>query len=348
MAKWAAILLIAATALPVCPAMAATALPVQKGEAWVHAGSNLTFPANADGFARDRASDLGSSQSELSFAYYDAKSETSVTLYIFRAGIPDVSIWADRAEAAIVATAPHAYGNLDMAGRKWTRFSPWPNSTDAGLRITYGVSGMRAKATGLTMIQHGDWLIKVRMTSGKLNAAQLDARLMSFLAALAFPAPKNGGTAVYAMKPCADALPDKNAEMIVNGPGGSAMAGALTNSLLPPGSGKPENPGIYCRDQSSQRNWGVYRPNGAKNSYVLALGDGGNTMLIGPDAGMKVTDPKASGFSVTLITTDRIVGFPSYDALPPPSQVIEGLNTARPTYMRSRLPGQENKVQIVM
>jgi len=128
------------------------------------------------------------------------------------------------------------------------------------------------------------------------------------------------------------------------------MAGALGNSVM--GLDEPDKPKerrpvvTYCRDQSSQAMYGVYRANGRSTDYVMALGDAGNTILVGPDAGMTLIDPKTKAYSATAVTSEKVFGFAPFQTLPSPKQIYEGLDRMRPTYMRSRVPGKEKEIQI--
>ncbi|MEQ1497055.1 MAG: hypothetical protein ABL914_00205 [Novosphingobium sp.] len=351
----AAVLLIAAAVLPATPALCASpqSLGTQSGKPFLHASSGLAIPDNVDGFERGRASDYGTSQSDVSFMFHDDSTKSTSTVYIYRAGIPNVSIWTERADAAIHLSAAEHYGTLDEAGRQWARFSPWSNSPDSALRIVYPVSGKTTSATGLIIAQHGAWLIKIRITSSVLTAAQLDKRLGSFFAELNLPAPKDASALAYAIQACADALPGKKAKLVQSGNGDEIMAGALANSIVlevadtqPTSTGA--RPVIYCRDAASQAAYSVFRSGGSREAYLIAAGDGGATLMIGPDAGARMLNPKSGAYSVTLLTTDRQFGFVPYQSMPAPRQTMDELGSARPTYIRSRIPGQQKEIQIVM
>lgn len=337
----------AALALPDV-AMAAAPIALPKGKAWEHKQTKLKVPAVVDGFARYEAADYGSSQSDVMFQYRDTVSETRVTLYLYRAGSASVPIWADRAESSIAANAA-AYGTLDKAGRRFSFYTPWSNAPNSAVRVTFPLSGKGVSATGLMLAKRGEWLIKIRMTSNRLDAASVEARLASFFTGLAFKPDKVGAEPAYAIQLCPDRLPATEASLVERGKDDGVMAGALINSIAPmPAKNKPERAPVYCRDAASEGLYGVYRPGGAMDRYLLAIGDGGVTMTVGRDALGELSGQREARFSPTLLTAERAVGFAPYTALPSPKQVMRSLNAAKPIWARSRLPGKEKEIQIIM
>jgi hypothetical protein len=342
-----ALISFAALALP-GSALAITPIAMPDGKAWEHKQTDLKIPATVDGFSRRESSDYGSSQSDVMFQFVDPASDTRVTLYLYRAGSANVPIWADRAESSIMINAA-AYGTLDKAGRRFSYYTPWKNAPNSAVRIVFPLSGKGATATGLMLAQRGEWLIKIRMTSNRLDAAAVEARLASFFDGLGFKADKLGADPAYAIQPCADRLPDREAKLVARGKDDGIMAGALMNSLAPVvDKEKPAKAPTYCRDAGSEGLYGVYRPDGAKDRYLLAIGDGGVTIAVGRDSLGELVKQGEARFSPVLSTADRHVGFAPYSALPSPKQIMGSLNAAKPVWARSRLPGKEKDLQIFM
>ncbi|MFM5949212.1 MAG: hypothetical protein ACKOPM_08275 [Novosphingobium sp.] len=342
-----ALISLAALSLPGA-ALALAPIAMQNGKAWVHKQTKLKIPATVDGFIRREGNDYGSSQSDVMFQFADPASDTRVTLYLYRAGSANVPIWADRAENSIVINAG-SYGTLNTADRRFSYFSPWNNAPNSAVRIVFPLSGKGATATGLMLAQRGDWLIKIRMTSNRLDAAAVEARLASFFTGLGFKADKRGADPAYAVQPCADRLPDSDAKLVERSKEDGVLAGALMSSIVPlAANNKPERAPTYCRDATSEELYSVYRPSGAKDRYVLAIGDGGVTIAVGRDTLGELVNQRETRFSPILSTADRAVGFAPYTALPSPRQIMRNLNALKPIWARSRLPGQEKNVQIFM
>jgi hypothetical protein len=189
------------------------------------------------------------------------------------------------------------------------------------------------------------------MTSNTYSAAQLEAKLASFLTALNLSAAKDQAQPAYAMQPCVDGLSDENAKPVPRENREAIMGAALINSTIPgavsagPGA-KDGARSVFCRDRSSQSGYGVYRPNGQKDHYIIAAGDGGVTIISGPDIGAKVAKSPAPQFSVTVLTNDRAIGLMPYQSLPSPKQVMESLAKPEAVWMVSRIAGKEKEVQI--
>ncbi|MBN8501863.1 MAG: hypothetical protein J0M19_11995 [Sphingomonadales bacterium] len=345
MSKRAAIFLSMAALLPLAPAAAQTTLTLPAG-AWKHDPSGFTIPANVGSFVRFRGTDYGSSLSDVSVSFGDEATGTVATFYVFRAGLPDVSIATERADSAIVTNAPQTYGTLDTAGRRWDRLSLWPNSQNGALRIIYPVSGKEIKSTGLLVARHGDWLIKVRMSSRQLDAAGLEAAMSRFIQGLGLPTPKTGSAAAYAIAPCADALPATEAQLVSADDSQKVLTSALIgSSALTAAKAKgssPEKSPVYCRDSSSQSGYSVYRAGGSRSSYVLAAGDGGVAFTVAPDPAGQVNKANAGQYSVVLMTSDRVIGMTPYVGMPTPAQTIGSLQKSKPIFIQSRVPGKGN------
>lgn len=336
MGKRVAAVLSAAALLLSMPVTAQRQIETLPGEAWIHEASGFGFAPRVGGFDRLRLTDYGKSESDISFGYRDASTGTVATIYVFRAGLPDVMVWGDRAEESILTNASRFYGDTDRAKRRWSAFSPWPNSRNTGLRVVYPLSGKGLKATGLAMARHGEWLIKVRMSSSVLDAEQIEERLASFLAAMAFPAPQQGGSAVYQVKPCARPLPTAR---VAQFPLDGKEAGVP--DLFTPPTLADNRP--FCRETTTISNVTVYRPGGSMDSYVLALGDGGVSVVVRPW-------PKASDgegkppVSAALVSNDSITGFPRFAATPGWQQIYEVTDKGRPSFAAGRTPATRGKV----
>ncbi len=349
MRKGISIIVLAAALLLAGPALAASPIALVEGKAWNHTETGLSIPATADGFARFEAMDHGDSQSDVMIQFDDPKTQTRATLYLFRAGTTQVPIWADRAESSMLG-AESSYGKYDRGGRLWSRVSPWDNAKDSAIRIVYPVSGARATSTGLLIAVRGDWLIKVRMTSSTMNAAETEARLASFLNALAIPPAKSAPHTAYAMTDCKNKLGSKGAKQVSRDDSKAVLGAGLINATAPgavlsePGA-KDGDTSVFCRDASSTATYGVYRPNGRKEHYMMALGDSGSVIVVGPDFGAAVSKVKPQ-FSVTIITNDRAIGLVPYQTQPPPKQAFESLRNPQAVYLVSRLPGKEKEVKV--
>lgn len=338
MGKRVAALFTAAALLLSSPVAAQRQIDLVPGEAWIHESTGFGFAPQVDGFDRLKLNDYGKTESDISFSYRDSSTGTVATIYVFRAGLPDVVVWGDRAEDSILINAPQYYGNTDRSKRRWSAFSPWPNSRNSGLRVVYPLSGKGLKSTGLAIARHGEWLIKVRMTSQQLDAAQLEARMTRFLAAMAFPAPQQAGQPVYQVKPCTKPLPTARVTQ-------SRLDGQEANvpTLFMPPVLPDSRP--FCRETTTIKNVTIYRPGGSVETYVMTLGDGGNSVLVRPWP--KAGDGRAKPYvSAALVGNDMITGFPRLDGTPGWQQLYEVFDNSPPSFEAGRTPATRGKVTV--
>lgn len=330
MGKRVAALFTAAALLLSSPVAAQRQLDLPPGQAWIHESTGFGFAAQVDGFTRLKLSDFGKTESDISISYRDEATGTIATLYVFRAGLPDVSIWADRADDSIIQNAERYYGTLDQANRRWSPLTLWGNNRNAGLTVVYGLKGKNLTATGLAMVRHGEWLLKVRMSSGRLDAARLEARLGSFLRALAFPAPAHKAGRVYQIKPCAAPLPTARVTQFESNVQESGVPALFIPPTLP--DNRP-----FCRETTTIKNVTVYRPGGSLDTYVMTLGDGGNSLLVRPWP--TASEGRSRPFvSAALVTNDTVTGTPRFDATPGWQQLFDGFGTTSPSFVASRTP----------
>ena len=85
----------------------------------------------------------------------------------------------------------------------------------------------------------------------------------------------------------------------------------------------------WCRDPSLGSNTAVYRQNANTENYLLATGDNGNGIWVGPDPGAKIIamtekdKPAEPRYAITAVTAARNISFVAQDRLPSPQRVIE-------------------------
>lgn len=338
MGKRAALLLMVAAMLPATVAEARGPLPVQPGKDWKHNETKIKLPGSSAGFVLREATDNTDSQSDVMVQYGNDSGRSFATVYIFRAGLPDVSIWADRSELSMQANAG-VYGKFDTAGRRWSRFTPYFGGDNSAIRLIYPVSGKSATSTGLIVAPYGNWLIKIRITSAFFNAEQLDVKMMDFLAGLKLGKIKQEAGGAYAITDCTDELPSTDAKLIDRDKA-RPQAPMIGTTPMPNGRGF-----TYCRDKSLPGNMGVYRPVGSRDSYVITPADSGSALYIGPATPLPgAAGSAAKATPVLLVTSDKAYGFQPFDGLPSPRQAFDVFNKTQPLVMRSRVPGKDRDV----
>ena len=337
MGKRVAALFSAAALLLAVPAGAQNKIDAPAGQSWIHESSGFGFAASADGFKRVEVKDFGETRSDIALTYREDATGTIVTLYLFRAGVPDVSIWADRAEASMLANAPRYLGTLGQDKRKWSQLTLWPNARNAGMIVVYPLEGKGLIATGLAVVRHGPWLIKLRVSSSRLGSAQLETRIVTFLRALALPAPAGNQAPAYQIKPCATSLSTAKVTQLAYDKVEEQVPGLLLPGGNPAPATKP-----YCREETGVGLTAVFRPGGSLSEYVMTLNDGGVAALVRPwpAAVPGRNKPFVSGM---LITNDRIIGLNRFDGTPGWKQLYDAFDNASVSFEIDRTSAGKGK-----
>lgn len=326
-ASIAALLALPAGAEPAPIEVAATAT-------WQHDTAKVRFPPAIDGLRRTSIVDYGDQRFDVSARYFEDASQTMVTLYLFRAPLPDVALWHDRALVSI--RQREALGTPDHSAAVTAAFAPPGSEVASGLLTVMPLSGRSARSTALAIFPQGPWLVKVRITSDGLDPAQLKSRLEAMLAALPIE-PLGAAQPASAMTDCAEPLqfrrarradpPDLATQLIL-----SALQGAADEKMNTADAGtEAVRPSRFCRDPSSQADYGVYRREGAKDSYVIGLYDAGSSVGVyrQPTAGL-LGGNSAKDFWIDLSTVNETATFRGFRSLPAPAKVIEVIVSEQP------------------
>jgi len=259
---------------------------------------------------------------------------------------PDVPVWFDRAEYALLHRPE--YGGAAAASPA-TSFALPGTTTRSGLRRVYVSARGPTKTSALAVMPLGDWLVTVRLSSVDLEPAALDARLSALLGEIGWPtAPSDARPApeAHVVAPCPADLAFTKAKLRK-----ADMSQALLGSLLagaaaaPPPADKAQPRTSWCREGSANAQYGVYRPEGTSDGYMLALGDSGRSA--GVFRGLAIpTLPRTGGFGTTLNDVDGSAAtYPAFDGLPEPQLVMRLLANGRPV---SRTTVRGKKVDITL
>jgi hypothetical protein len=343
---------IAGVLLPVPAAAEPTPIEVAANATWQHDAAKVRFPPAIDGFRRTSIIDYGDQRFDVSARYFEEASQTLATLYLFRAPLPDVPLWHDR---ALISIRPHeALGTPDHAAAVTTTFTPPGSDVASGLLTVMPLSGRSARSTALAVFRQGRWLIKVRMTSDELDTAQLKARLETLLAALPIE-PIGTAQAATAMADCTDSMRFKNASR-ADRPSSAvilslAMAGDVGEALEQAGVSPDEEQALapLCRDAASQPNYGIYRRVGVDDRYVVGFGDAGVSAAVGRDGIVQsLNDGSAKDFWVSFADPYKTSFYRGFKTLPTPAQAIAVIDGEEPLSSVERSADGNSNISIQM
>ena len=317
---WTLTLLLSLTAVSQAAAQPRLrALDVPAANAWQHAQTQMILPPEAAGFARREIGDLGEDEMDV-VAQYAGPDGMVATVYLFRTAVRDASLWFDRA-TAMIALRPE-YGLAGVALPAPTSFTRPGASVASGLRLSLDLPGGEWRSTALALAPLGDHLLKIRFSSTRLDRAALDERLTRFVEALRWPAPPANERPVAVVQPCAEPLRLRNARVLR-----ADMSDTLMDAIMAvPIEGNPEQPPpVYCREPGATLQYGVYRPNGSRLAYLIALNDAGIALSLSEAANLSALLGEGSGrrrISMTLLGRNMTSMLPSFNRLPPPAQAM--------------------------
>lgn len=303
---WYRAVFIVAT-LIAAPVAAQEPLAVADGKPWTHAHSGITIPAALDELPRVRATSFAAPELDISQNFASDDGRESLTVYIFRNTNGAVPVWFAQAQRAISLRTDLADPPLVIAP---VAFTPPGQSTASGIKAVFapvGVEGIRS--TGVALFAVGDWYVKLRANSATLTPADLSGWMEGVLAELTLPR----GTAP-AVRPIADCTPK-----LVFGP--DAADSTLPDTALTAGvrTAAARMVGTrWCLDQVVRGNQAVYRPDGARDRYLLATGDNGKAFAVEPQGA-----PGATYYSANLVSANQTFTIVAQDRMPSPQRVLD-------------------------
>jgi len=122
-------------------------------------------------------------QSNIAANYYEDATGSNLTIFVYRPGLASTAIWFDRALYAILKRTDD-FGELDLENLKVGAFVPAGGTAPSGQYAVTKVEG-RIASTAIAMYTAGDWLVKVRISSSRLNVGEMETLLKSILTGLA-------------------------------------------------------------------------------------------------------------------------------------------------------------------
>jgi hypothetical protein len=303
-----------------------------------HQPSGIIIAASAGGIPRTSLDEFDDKQLDVAAEYRTADQKEITTIYVFRRVTGNVPIWFDRIQRAIEARDMLASPTLAIPP---AAFTPAGQSNARALVAVYAPGGPPWKSSGAALTRTGDWFVAIRASSQTLTPQELLGRIEQTLATIRWPREKGGAPAAKPISQCRDSLrktsedakpiKDDLAAMLVDAAADSPDPKA--ERLNPP------DPSWWCRDAMSLPSAGVYRPEGAKDRYLVAFQDAGRGLVVGPntmaDLLTKSQGNDRTSYMVELIEMDRHVGFGSFASLPPVGQAVWLNEHGTPKYSSS-------------
>lgn len=315
------------------PAAAQQNLPLRAQESYAHRHSGIEVPARLGGYPRTTARAYAEDHLDVGMNFESPDRGEVLSFYVFRNTNGSVPVWFSQAQAAIESQSGLDNPAIAVAPES---FSLPGSDVNSALRAVYA-PGRRSvmRSTGVALFTLNGFYVKIRASSASRTPAELVAWMDAALAELVLP--ENTGEAVAPIEECANELRfrGRSRDAETNPVGslfGSLVVSDIGSDLEELDDGTTVSaPAIWCREDELQPTQIVYRADGSENSYLLAIGDNGNAIAVGPDGlGALLSDnDEEEVFSPRLIMAAQTLNLVSQDRLPRPSRVMDLLMQER-------------------
>jgi hypothetical protein len=278
----------------------------------------MILPPRSAGLVRGDIRDSTATEMDVSTSY--AGEDLVATVYLYRTMTPDVAMWFDRAVTVLMLRPD--LGLARSAPPPATAFARPGATTASGLRASLDVNAAETRSTAVAIAPLGtNWLLKIRLSSPRLDRAALDERLTAFIQGMRWPAEATPARVAIPILPCPTPLRLRTARVVR-----SDMTGALMDAVG--GVMVAEHEGtspVYCGEPGATVERGVYRAGGSSEAYLIALGDSGTALSLAEALDLSALMGGGRGgrrIAMTLLGRNGTSVYPSFNRLPPPEQAM--------------------------
>ncbi|PXW76311.1 hypothetical protein C7451_10582 [Blastomonas natatoria] len=301
----------------------------QKRGQWTHARTQLSLEPVLAGLQLYKVLSSAPRELDVHARFESPDQATFATVYVFRPAAGDLPLWFDRATATIATADRWTIASTEEFGP----FVPPGQDRANGLQAIYALGGGEFRSTAIAMAATDGWIIKIRITSLKLDAAEMKALMGEFQRQIVWPRTLATAPAVSPLADCPTPLTFGKAARPVRRSRDKAAASAVAGALLEGSErdatiGAPLRGKAYCRD-SVFGTHGIYRIEGTSDQYLLAYNDAGRVASVRPSPGLFDADGKKS-FAISYLELDRSLQYVDHDRLVSPAHLNEIVHSQRP------------------
>ncbi len=315
---------------------------------WEHQWTDMRFPAEFDDFSRLSIYQFQDRETDIS-ANYQGPLGDVLSIYIYRPGLADASIWHDRALVALGGNA--SFQDPGVKGKRTATFTPTGGASESGIMTVLATEG-RFRSTSVALFSSGEWLVKLRLSSIRLEPEGMESRFREILQQL----PKMEALSAqkaYLIEPCLDEISYSTAERFEpaeqDALGANSPMLSLTAGLASMAQQNEQAPAAqYCREGNGGREGSIYRTAGIRDNYLIAYGDSGTSVSVAPalslDAVLASDDPEAAKRAHFLVVHKTAIEhriFMPFKSLPQPNQASQAVFREAPIATLSRALGDE-------
>ncbi len=296
---------------------------------WRHPIIDLSAPTTAGGFQREKVEAIAETERDILVRYRDDTTDSRAEIYIFRAGLDSPTIWGDRALDAILANealgAPMRERSLVGA------FTP-PNGAgeNSAFYASMALTGRDLASTGVVVLGHDGWLIKIRASSRDLDEGALGKRMTALLLDLDLGRSSVSYPPSEVIQTCPDVL-DFGGKPQLFGLDFISLAVVSMTALKERKANSPPElrSAEWCRDGSANTTATAYRRSDSKHEYVAAIGDAGLTVFVGRMSSMGMTRPRITYYGALSDGLMEKIYAP-FSKLPRPETVLAAADQVGP------------------
>ena len=324
-----------------------TDLRAAPNKEWRHKPTKVSLPHSLLNLQRQKIVSFGGSNTDVAGDYWSDDGLDTITIYLYRDVSGSVPVWCDRART-IITLVPEKYGTPTSSGPR--PFTPRGQQAATGLMEIFTVSGKEFRSTGIMLLPVNGFYAKIRASSKTRDAVALEQLMLSAVNAMKWTSSWRQAAATpvadcgspLAARPQAKLAATSTDDRMMSALLGGALAQAVTIDS------KKSVSATYCRERGApQIPYGVYRPAGSADSFLLALVDSGRAISVGNSAIVQILaeQNKSSRISVSHVELEGTSTYAEFETLPLPDQVLQLVETTSPLSVASTW-GDKKELQI--
>lgn len=286
-------------------------------EDWRHGPSGISIPDLPRGFHRGRETDNSRDGSGSDVFIQLGSDSEPVTLYVYRAAFPNPALWFERVRQAI---------NVNVAAKD-TRVEPriftlGESAAANGLREEIDLpEGANYRTSAVAIAQYGEWLVKVRVTSRRLDVAGVRTRMDQLLAAVRLPGPVPTPATLAIPAPCPlgpsriSAGPLRGENLVSYARSGMRAVNAQAHGQR----GLATDAAVWCRvtDSGLPPEYTTLYRRRDNQAWVALFSDSGIAIV-----GAPIDLPDSNGGASFVVTTSTTGLVEIFDRVPGPENAI--------------------------
>jgi|GEM_PF-2640297 len=305
-------------------------LDIESAADWVHEPTGLRLPPTIRDFVRDRIASYAAGDSNIGSSYFSPDDDEVLSVYVYRSGSYDVSMMADAAIEAMFTN--ENLGTIDAESVLFATFGAADIGEQSGVRASFEVDGPY-RSTGLALFRAGNWLIKLRLSSKRVDVQSLDGRLALLASGMPISEPPEKAPPAYRILDCNDAqerpvAPRRTLEMTDWVIATMAVSVAYDESIdedMPSETQQGPAPSKLCRDRASQAGRMFYRDGDSKMPRAIVFGDSGTVSYVG-QMGFSLSEGEEPPIILSLANGMRTQLYEGFDMVPGFDQMLSVLS----------------------